>query len=151
MKESVITAELVEYLNPLNKGLIIKHADMATLGIPDLSITGGHVTQWVEVKYVDYIKPVDFNLRKIVGWQGPQFRTVASLDFHGTGAFYVIFFHQARKRIWHTFICTGVQCVNLCNTDHEINLSGHTFLWQGKNFEQVWKTLQRGRKDNDIL
>jgi len=148
MNEAKITADLVTYLTPLNRGEITKLSDQSTIGIPDMAVVGGHTTMWVEVKYEKYLKPHPFNLRKLLGWPGPQFRFVAKSDYHGSGSFYIIFFHQTRLRRWNTMIFTGVQAANWCNADENIYLDRTSSfpIYEGKAFHILWEEIQKRRK-----
>jgi hypothetical protein len=142
MNEARITAELLHFLRTKTRGLIIKHADQSTIGIPDISITCGHETLWLEVKLIKYKRVKPMELRKIVGFPGPQARTVSLLDFHGSGCGYAIFFTNGEE--WHLYLQDGVEMANLCNQNRTIT-PGKDMLYS-KSFEQVWDWIIKRRK-----
>lgn len=144
MTEATITAELMNFMKNQERGVVIKHADKSTIGIPDISITGGGQTIWLEVKLVKYKKDRGFHLRDLVGFQGPQQRLVSLLDFHGSGAAYVFFFYNEMNRKWGVRILSGVSVVNMCNLDDIIVASS-----EGKQFEEIWQWVIKRRKKHD--
>lgn len=50
MTEATITRDIIIFLKSHLSGIVWKHNDMRTAGIPDLSITTGGATWWFEVK-----------------------------------------------------------------------------------------------------
>lgn len=144
MDEATITREMTEYLRKHNPGPVIKHAEKSTLGIPDVSVTGYGHTMWIEVKLIRGL-PEKISLRKTIGFQGPQYRTMSLLDYHGSGAMYVLFFSHRRE--WQTCIIGGVEMANLCNLEQHITrLNCH----QGKAFEAIAVWLNKRREDRGL-
>lgn len=145
MKEADVKNELMKFLKAKNgAGPIIKHADMSTLGLPDVSVTGGRSTIWLELKLVKYKIWKDFDLRRIVEWNGPQSRLMSLLDYHGTAALYAIFFYRETPRAWHTIVLSGVNVANICNAGGSFKTYS---ISQGKDFEWVWNTILKYRKE----
>lgn len=73
--------------------VVIKHADMWTVGIPDLSVTGNLDTSWYETKFA---KDGPF---KSTGIQDLTMLRLANQSHH---ARYIIY--ESRKRLKETFI-----------------------------------------------
>ena len=74
---------------------------------------------------------------------------MAKSDFHGSGSFYIIFFHQPRLRLWHTMIFTGVQAANYCNENFDLFLEiPNPHVHRGKAFGKLWEQILQRRKDN---
>ena len=51
MNEAQLKASLVQALKKRIRGIVLRHEDKFRAGIPDLSVTVGMRTAWVEVKY----------------------------------------------------------------------------------------------------
>lgn len=53
MNEKFLTGKLIaEFNRSLNGAVVLKHTDQFTSGVPDLSVTWGGATTWIEVKVV---------------------------------------------------------------------------------------------------
>lgn len=52
MTEAKIVRDIVAFLKSHLTGVVLKHNDMRTAGIPDLSVTTGGSTWWFEVKFL---------------------------------------------------------------------------------------------------
>lgn len=78
MTESQFTVRLKRDLAAATGGLVLKHADRFTGGIPDLSVTVRGVTTWIEVK-------VDGNVATPLQlWTMRQLGRALLLSWHGT-------------------------------------------------------------------
>jgi len=84
MNEKTLCAALVRTIRQeMSSAVVFKHADRVTSGVPDISVTWGGRTVWLEVKYVKAGK-------KISDEQGIQRRTLDQLSRNGR-CFYVIY------------------------------------------------------------
>lgn len=143
MNEATITNQLLDYLRKVNPGPVLKHADKATIGIPDASVTGQGTTTWLEVKLVKFRKSKDFDLNTIVNKDGPQYRLMTLLGYYGS-SLWVIFFTDGEG--WWTYLWKGR------DLSQELNLSPLFFINPGssqptgKSFESVWIKIQQERK-----
>ncbi len=52
MTEATVTRDIIDFLKSHLPGIVWKHNDMRTAGIPDLSVTTGGATWWFEVKLI---------------------------------------------------------------------------------------------------
>lgn len=138
MKESIITGELLTFLRAALRGVVLKHNDDSTIAIPDISVTSGGTTQWIEVKLVKFKKAsLEFDLAKIVDFGKPQSQMCGKLDLHGH-CHYVIFFTNGP--VWWTYIKTAVAVANLCHAKTPVYLIRDAT--QRKDFERVLNQLK---------
>lgn len=146
MTEAQITAELLAFLRDKLRGVILKHNDDSTIGLPDISVTSGGVTQWVEVKLVKFKKAdLHFHLAKIVDFGKPQSRLCGKLDLHGR-CYYVIFFTNGSA--WWTYIDSAVSIANCCCGDDTLYLVDSAT--QKKDFEKVLGQLKSNMTEDRL-
>lgn len=86
MTEATLKQSLVACLkNRLPGAVVFRHEDRFRAGIPDISVTWGHHTSWLEVKYAaPRIRAREF-----------QDVTLRDLARHGWGSFMVVYFNHA--------------------------------------------------------
>jgi hypothetical protein len=81
MTEGKLSSALVKLLRQeLPTGVIFKHWDHITAGVPDISVTWNHRTTWYEVKYIT----------KGIFQRGQQRRVIEQMGRQGV-AWYVIY------------------------------------------------------------
>lgn len=85
--ESQLTAALKKHLINALGGVVFKHADAITAGIPDLSVTWNGHTSWVEVKRGKGVKT-----------RGVQAYTLRQLS--AEGSCWVVQYTEEVTRIW---------------------------------------------------
>ena len=124
MTEATLTKQATDACEHLMKGcVVLKHADKATSGYPDTSITWHGSTLWIEFKYAD----------PTFKSQGLQELTCCRLELHGR-CIYVIF-NSPKDRIdivapkklgaWPN---TGIHC------------SGFDFKWLAEQIQmRLWR------------
>lgn len=131
MTEAQITRELVNYLKSRLKGVFIKHADLATIGLPDISATTSGRTYWLEVKLIKLKKEEPFVKIK---FDEPQRTLLELLAEHGRARYLV--FTRCPKN-WGLNIIEPWATRGACKM--EVN-------WTGKGFERIVQYLQ---EEND--
>jgi hypothetical protein len=145
MNEAQVTSQLLSFLREKLRGLIIKHSDLSTIGVPDFSVTSGGLTQWVEVKLVKFKRPKLFDLRKIVDFGKPQSRTMGLLDLHGR-SYYIIFLTDSEQ--WWTYVNSGVSVASACRENLLLDLTKHCSNL--KDFETLLRVLKLHMKEDRL-
>lgn len=87
IETKLVNQLLAELRRQLPGYVIFKHADRATFGIPDISITGCGRTLWLEVKHAN----------PTLETMGIQWRTCAKLHRAGLCR-YVVYFEQVKTK-----------------------------------------------------
>jgi hypothetical protein len=96
MNEATICSKLVqEYKAQLIGCVTIKHADRATIGVPDLSLTWSKRTSWQEIKYLRRQDLKEFPLLKPSKVLGDSAQRLMMANLKITGlAWYLLYTHH---------------------------------------------------------
>lgn len=87
MNEATVVRMIIANLKKgFPRAVIYKHADIYTAGIPDISITCGKITHWIEVKF---LKPVETQSTMSKHFDRLQLANMRLLEREGH-AFYLI-------------------------------------------------------------
>lgn len=91
MNEAYVTGKLAGALREGRAGKVFKHCDRVTSGIPDVSVTNGHGTCWLEVKLTRCPRTTLSEIR--VG----QHAELQELEHAGGNVWYMIFFRDGSE------------------------------------------------------
>lgn len=88
MNEAGVVRRIIENLTKLLPGVVIlKHADLVSAGVPDLSVTYGGRTWWTEVKYFPTKDPPPSEIKK--SFDALQLVQLGRLNGQGRGRYLV--------------------------------------------------------------
>lgn len=138
MNESTLTSQLLANFRT-HACVVLKHADMGTIGVPDISISVGRRTCWIEVKFVRRGDDLIRLLRR--SKSNSQLLLMNRLETHSAGALYVVYFDfkiMPSGLTWQ--IWRPSELLPFVKGDSEISYSP-VAMGKGRGYAEIWKEI----------